>query len=269
MAVYRPHTPPHTLVPDPLSPPTSHLGQLRSGGHRHSHTHGQSEVSVHTHTHTHTRAHTHTHTHPHTHTHVHTHTHTHTHRQSYDIEVEVGVQGTDIRQSSSYDLKNPNFRYMAAPTIVPGTQHTNPTESYFDSLANMSPAPSGGSESATPQPLMGQPPRTDSSNLVNGGGLLTTPPGHIDTMLPYQQIPMATHMVPMSQTYPNMSAASASQYIGSSNQVLYAVTSMGSPGMGGGFMYKYQQLHPVSQVSSGGVYTHTPYSLGSYNVQQS
>lgn len=52
-------------------------------------------------------------------------------RQSYDVTVELDVTGTGMKSKSSYDLKNPNFRYMTTPPSVPGTLHTNPTDAYY------------------------------------------------------------------------------------------------------------------------------------------
>lgn len=54
-------------------------------------------------------------------------------RQSYDITVDVKVTETSLQSSGTYDLKNPNFRYMTTPQAPPGSLHTNPTESFFDS----------------------------------------------------------------------------------------------------------------------------------------
>lgn len=181
---------------------------------------------------------------------------THPHRQSYDIEISVQLQGTDIKQTSSYDLKNPSFRYMAVPSMVTGTQHASPTEAYFDSLNPQNTAQnSGGTSSATAQHIFG---RTDTSNLVNGGPVYQASQ---DPNLSYQQIPIPiqSHVIPMSQAY----ASSGSHVLASPNQLMYAVTSA-SPG--GGLVHKYQQLHSVSQVTSG-VY-HTPFSMGNFNMQQ-
>lgn len=55
------------------------------------------------------------------------------HRQSYDISLMVTVVGTNHQSSGTYDLKNPNFRYMSSPQPPPGTNSANPTETYFDS----------------------------------------------------------------------------------------------------------------------------------------
>ena len=42
------------------------------------------------------------------------------------------VAGSNLRSSGSYDLKNPNFRYMSTPQAPPGSLQTNPTETFFD-----------------------------------------------------------------------------------------------------------------------------------------
>ena len=57
-------------------------------------------------------------------------------RQSYDISVRVMVTETSLQSSGTYDLKNPNFRYMTTPQTPPGSLHTNPTEAFFDSQAS-------------------------------------------------------------------------------------------------------------------------------------
>ncbi len=189
--------------------------------------------------------------------------HTHTqYRQSYDVEIVLKVVGTDIQLSSSYDLKNPSFRYMGAPGMVPGTQHTNPTEAYFE---NLIPQQSGGHNSTTPQSMVGGATKTDNPNLVNGGSMLqqTSP---MDPILPYQQIPMPVppHVVPMSQTFTS-AASGSSNVVGSPNQLMYAMTSSN----GGGVMYKYQQLHPVSQpATSSGMYPSPQYTVPNYTQQQ-
>jgi SAM-dependent methyltransferase len=54
-------------------------------------------------------------------------------RQSYDITATVKVVATDVQSTGTYDLKNPNFRYMSAAQVPPGSLHTNPTETFFDS----------------------------------------------------------------------------------------------------------------------------------------
>ncbi len=59
----------------------------------------------------------------------------HTHRQSYEIDFKGEVQGTDFKFSGFCDLKNPYFRYMAAPKVPPGKQYVNPTMSSFGDSA--------------------------------------------------------------------------------------------------------------------------------------
>jgi hypothetical protein len=54
-------------------------------------------------------------------------------RQSYDITVDVKVTESSLESSGTYDLKNPNFRYMTTPQAPPGTLQTNPTDAFFDS----------------------------------------------------------------------------------------------------------------------------------------
>ena len=78
---------------------------------------------------------------------AHTHTRTRTHctptnnRQSYDISVNVMVGESNMQSTGTYDLKNPNFRYMSTPQTPPGSLQTNPTESFFDSQTPSSVAP--------------------------------------------------------------------------------------------------------------------------------
>ena len=62
-------------------------------------------------------------------------------RQSYDITVDLKVTESGLQSSGTYDLKNPNFRYMTTPQAPPGSLHTNPTESFFDTQSVPSVAP--------------------------------------------------------------------------------------------------------------------------------
>ena len=43
------------------------------------------------------------------------------------------MTGSSLESSGTYDLKNPNFRYMTTPQSPPGTLQANPTEAFFDS----------------------------------------------------------------------------------------------------------------------------------------
>ena len=111
---------------------------LMKGVSTHSPNHLATHATTHTYTNTliNTCTHSHTHTHMHAHTHTHTHTHAHTlYRLSYDITVELGIAGTNVCTTGKYDLKNPIIRYVTnpVPASVPSVDHTNPTESYFDS----------------------------------------------------------------------------------------------------------------------------------------
>ena len=58
-------------------------------------------------------------------------------RLSYDITVELEFPGTNMKSTTSYDLKNPNFRYMTTPLPVPGTLYSNPTENYYQDYSTM------------------------------------------------------------------------------------------------------------------------------------
>lgn len=48
------------------------------------------------------------------------------------MNVDMTLNGTGINITTSYDLKNPTFRYMTMPPPPPGSHHANPTESYFE-----------------------------------------------------------------------------------------------------------------------------------------
>lgn len=87
--------------------------------------------------------------------------HAHISRQSYDVTVELSVPSSGIKCQSSYDLKNPNFRYMTTPLSVPGTLHSAPTENFFTEgslatqqqpVANSLPLNSDGQTQATVPP---------------------------------------------------------------------------------------------------------------------
>ena len=128
-------------------------------------------------------------------------------RQSYDVDIDVSVVGEGVKFTGSYDLKNPNFRYMTMPPPPPGSHHANPTETYFEpnttnsnpyaqggtlqqatalipqSPQIMSPASAGGTvvvSAMTPHPVMAvhaAPPGINGVTVMNGG-LLGGPAGH-------------------------------------------------------------------------------------------
>ena len=125
-----------------------------------------------------------------------------THRQSYDVDIEATLVGEGVKYTGSYDLKNPNFRYMQMPPPPPGTHHTSPTQEYFEPGSNgsyvhatvqqqhavalapqphqiISPVSAGGTvvvSAMTPHPVMAvhaAPPGTGMNGvaLMNGGVL--------------------------------------------------------------------------------------------------
>ena len=187
------------------------------------------------------------------------------------------MKGTAVHLTSSYDLKNPNFRYMSGASMVPGSQNTNPTESYFDSAPSYQQSSTRqevNESHLTAQPLFGSTRTMGDNTTILNGGVPSPPSGHV-TMnpSPYQQIPVNlqshTHMIPMSQTVhsqPMGSVGAGYSVGGSPNQLLYSTTSIASPNVGGGVVYRYQQLLPASQNVSR-VY-HTPYSMASFHLQQ-
>lgn len=120
------------------------------------------------------------------------------HRQSYDVDIEATLVGEGVKVTGSYDLKNPNFRYMSTPPAPPGSLHINPTDNYFHperftsaaqrtmpqedlSLVTSepqqvtSPMSAEGTvvvSSMTPQPLMAvhaAPPIVNGVSVMNGG----------------------------------------------------------------------------------------------------
>ena len=138
----------------------------------------------------------------------HAHTYTHPLRQSYDVDIDICLVGEGVKFSGSYDLKNPNFRYMTMPPPPPSSQNVNPTEAYFEpsTSSNNSPYAHGGMLQATaviphspqivsptsaggtvvvsamtPHPVMAvhaTPPGVNGVSVMNGGLLGSPTVGH-------------------------------------------------------------------------------------------
>ena len=82
------------------------------------------------------------------------------------------VAGANFQSRGTYDLKNPNFRYMTTPQSPPGSLHTNPTETYFDAQT----VPTGDQQGQRAAPVQQQVPAPvypqvmRSSSSVQPGG---------------------------------------------------------------------------------------------------
>ena len=119
-------------------------------------------------------------------------------RQSYDVDIEVSVVGTNIRSVNSYDLKNPNFRYMSATAAPPGSHHSCPTESYWDQghASSQVVAPQPPVAHSVAQAYSHPPGQTiiganEVISLVNGGML--SPTSHTAAPHSHTAIPHAMH----------------------------------------------------------------------------
>ena len=120
-----------------------------------------------------------------------THANTRTHRQSYDVTVELDVPGSGVKSQSTYDLKNPNFRYMTTPLSVPGTLHTAPTDTYFQDTPT---------SVAAPAPLL-QAPMTPGNQLPSPESQPVAPAGN-QPMHPTNQSVGSQAVSPRNQVIP-------------------------------------------------------------------
>ncbi len=133
---------------------------------------------------------------------------------------------------------------MGAPSVVPGTHHTNPTESYFE---NITPSPSN---TATLIPLA-------SGVTVGGTKVSTQPPNVVNS-----ETLLQTSLENMEPGGYQPSPQTLTTSISPANQIMYSVNSgVGggypvSSGVGGG--YKYQ---PYQTVASGATSFRPPYTV--------
>ena len=238
-------------------------------------------------------------THTHIHTHIHTHTHTHTHicRQSYDVDIDITLVGEGIKLTGSYDLKNPNFRYMTLPPPPPGSHQVNPTETYFEPSSNLyhqgtaqqqtavvpqpqqivSPVSAGGTvvvSAMTPHPVMAvhaAPPGVNGVTVMNGGLLSpnhnsTKPTNSIQAVRgvpthaqPLLQSPPPGHTHLQSHSLPRSPHGGMFQPVGGANhQTQYVYATAAGTGGTPNFVYKFHQVHPGMGAGQGGR-THSTY----------
>lgn len=111
------------------------------------------------------------------------------------MHLDLSLTGTSIHVTCSYDLKNPNFRYVGVPPVPPGSHQTNPTESYWDSQTQQ--AMPATQQSALPQVLSPVAHHSVNQTMVGvhhsqnrvmsvmNGGLHSPPTTHTTMPNPY------------------------------------------------------------------------------------
>ena len=89
-------------------------------------------------------------------------------RQSYDIEVELEVTGTNLKSTSTYDLKNTHLRYMNASSPAYTVHNKDPTNSYLKNQPNKSSdvSPDSNSDSSKTQGMVQTPSYLPAPVLV-------------------------------------------------------------------------------------------------------
>lgn len=171
-------------------------------------------------------------------------------RQSYDVDIEVSVTSTGIRSVNSYDLKNPNFRYMSAAAPPPGSHHSCPTETYWDQQGHAS------SQTQVPQPptahsvaqAYSHPPgqtiigTSEVIPLVNGGVLSPMSiahPAHTQTVQGHGVMHTGYGIQPIPSSMGVINLGTGTQLTGSTNQIL-----LGNPTPNNALVYqKVSQQH--------------------------
>ena len=117
-------------------------------------------------------------------------------RQSYNVTVELDVTGTAIKSRSSYDLKNPNFRYMSTAPAVPGTMHTNPTDAYYHEVnAAQSMEPSNNHSATNSASSQYSSPQMAVSNIMSPSNSQSVNSLSLNPAAP-QFVPLPEHRLP-------------------------------------------------------------------------
>ena len=168
------------------------------------------------------------------------------------------MAGLGIKSKSTYDLKNPNFRYMSTPPSVPGTLHANPTDSYFQGAetATNSAAPYLTNSHSSPQTTATQYAVPHSNS--HGMSSVTAPSGpHLTNSVPSQSLLGPTPSITPSPTL----NPSAPQFVPLPDNTRLSSSNSGiltTPSAGGYFQSNALYMMGSQQM----VYSQCPSNIG-------
>ena len=175
--------------------------------------------------------------------------------------VELSVPENGIKSQTSYDLKNPNFRYMTTPPSVPGTMHTSPSEAYFQ-------------EAALPQ----QQPQIPQADPANSSTKTTTFQG-VKSKIGNSAPPPSQNQFGVLPMSPQMQGTSPSQSLNpAAPQFVPLPTSaqngiLSTPGQGGVVSHQSNPgFHPSTAMYVMGsqqvIYSQSPQEFGGHRKYQ-